>query len=178
MSGLQTDKRFTPAVIAAVQEVLDAADTGSLTKWNKIVDIFVQAKIAYKRMCKIGEVFIHPKNRGGLGINPFNAHETLATVHRIGCDADHLRKATAFEMHAVGNERQAQIAFNIKQIYSAKGMLAPATGEERVLSVACSHFTAAMRAAAAALIAAVKCEHDTESTRFSPVARAKSPLAE
>ena len=148
-SALQTDKRFTPEIIAAIEEVVDAENMGALTKWNKITEILFKAKIAYKRVCKIREVFIHPKNRGGLGINPFNAHETLATVHEIGCDKDHLRKAAAFEMQAVGEARDAQIAFNMRQIEAAAGLLADATGEERLLSVSCSHFTAALRAVAA-----------------------------
>ena len=43
--------------------------------------------------------------------------------------------------------RAAQLEFNMKLIEAAEGLLAPLSGDERVLSCACSHFTAGCRAA-------------------------------
>ena len=36
-------------------------------------------------------VLTHPKNRGGLGLNPFNAHLNLARVHRVGLETQATR---------------------------------------------------------------------------------------
>ena len=132
-----------------MDKLIDDKEMGILTRWNKILQIFLKAKIAFKRVVQIREVLVHPHNRSGLGLNPHNVHETLATIKTTGCDPDHLKKATAFEMAPVGQSRDEQIKFNQNLVDSAQGLLADLSGDERLLSVACSHFTAGCRASVA-----------------------------
>ena len=111
-----------------------------------------KAKVAYKRAVHIREVLVHPQNRSGLGVNPHNVHETLSTIKSTGCDKEHLKKATAFEMAPVGANRDAQLNFNHKLVENSEGLMAGVSGDERLLSVACSHFTAGCRASQAGCI--------------------------
>ncbi len=142
---------FDPNMVAMINAILkdSSEDVGALTKWNQILRILFEYRIPYKRMVKLCELLVHPKNRGGLGLNAHDAHEILAKVKRVGADLEHLRKACAFEMSPLGVVRQSQIDFNKKLVASSQGLLAPVTGEERLLTVACSHFSAGCRAAVA-----------------------------
>ena len=84
-------------------------------------------------------MLVHPRNRGGLGINAFNSHITGGKIVRVGADLDELRKATVIEMSHDESERELQFAFNKRLIARSKGLLAPVRGHERFLTVACSH---------------------------------------
>ena len=140
------DARFNAGMISKINEIRQSK-VGTLTKWNDILKILVVAKIAYSRHVKINELLVHPKNRGGLGLNAHNVHQTMQDVKTAGADTDHLRKATAFEMYPMGPEKEAQLEFNSRLITLADGLLAPMTGDEKLLTVACSHFSAGCRAA-------------------------------
>ena len=145
-SAAQADTRFTSEIIAKINSIMNNEKFGDLAKWNKVLSIFKEAKIAYSRNAKITEVLVSPKNRDGLGLNAYNVHECLATVLAIGTGHEHLREATAFEMCAVGGLRDEQITFNRQLISAAGGLLADLSGEERLCSISCSHFTAGCRA--------------------------------
>ena len=147
MALSKPDTRFTRELIDWVQGVIDG-DAGSLTKWNKISKSLSQAHILYKQRLPVWEVMVHPRNREGLGLNTFDVHKVLATIKRIGADPAAVHRATAFEMAPEGPERQAQVAFNSTLVERSGGFLAALRGSERVLSVACSHFTAGCRASA------------------------------
>ncbi len=142
---MKADNRFTAEMIEKINAILES-DIGDLAKWNKIVKIFKASKIAYTRKCKVGEVMVSKYNRDGLGLNAYNVHEVLATVLAIGTDLEHLHKATAFELSGVGALRDEEIKFNENLILNANGLLAELTGDERLCSVASSHFTASLRA--------------------------------
>ena len=142
----QGDSRITTFLIDEVQDIIDGPG-GSLTKFNKIMNKLWKANIPYRATLSIWDVLVHPENRSGLGLNPFDVHKTLAKVKEIGADKEAVHRACAFEMAPVGEEREAQIAFNQNLIERASGMLADLRGQERVCSVATSHFTAGCRAA-------------------------------
>ena len=140
---------FTPTMVQQIFDIMTDHETGSLTRWNQILDILSAHKLPTMRLVKLCELMVRPKNRGGLGVNPHDCHEILAKVKRIGCDPEHLRKATAFETSPFESVQQEQRAFNERLVQNARGLLATLTGEERLLTVACSHFTQGCRAAAA-----------------------------
>ncbi len=145
--GSVYEKELVDSVKAILENKVDGM--GALTKWNVILKILWEHHIPYKRIVKLTELMVHPKNRGGLGVNPHDAHEIIAKVKRIGADIEHLRKATAFELSPFPEEQQAQRNFNVKLVERSGGLLAPISGEERLLTVACSHFSQGCRAALA-----------------------------
>ena len=144
--SVPVDERFTTALIAEVNTGLQST-AGDLTKWNKVISILLKHKVAWRRIVKIAELMVHPKNRGGLGLNPHNVHRTLAIVKAVGADKEHVKKATAFEVAPSIDVQNDAPALNKSLIERAGGLLAPLTGDERLLTVACSHFSAGLCAA-------------------------------
>ena len=144
---VKADERFTSAVVDAVRKHLADSSRGALARWNDIWVVLEEAKITYVKTLLPGEVMVHPRNRGGTGLNAHEAHRTLSNVLSAGCDLEHLKKATCFELNPNdGSARQGAIDFNQELIDRADGLLPDLTGAERCLSVSCSHWTAACRA--------------------------------
>ena len=144
MSG-ECDARWTEEIVNQINSILQLK-AGALTKWNKIASILFEHNLAYKQRINLDEIFVHPKNRSGLGVNPHNAHQTLAVVKATGGDLEANRKTTCFEMAPHGATQQGQMQFNMDLITRSEGLLAPPTGRERYFSVASSHFSQACRA--------------------------------
>ena len=144
--AVQTDPRFTPELLAKINTEMAKQNIGDLAKWNATKSILTDAKIAYQRNCMVTEVMVSRFNRDGLGLNAFNVHQALATVTAVGTDIEHLHKAIAFELPAVGDMRSDELASNQRLIAGSDGLLAELTGNERLCWVACSHFTAACEA--------------------------------
>jgi hypothetical protein len=142
-----TTGRTVDGKVKADIDALIIGEGGKLTRWNKVIDLMQEHHLCYKRQVQIGECMVHRLNRGGLGLNPYNAHKTLAVIKAVGCDKEHLKKATAFEMPTDHTELKLNIDCNKSLIKSADGLLAPLTGEERLLTVSCSHTVASFRAA-------------------------------
>ena len=145
-AGDSLDNRYTPELIESVHSILKD-EGGSLTRWNKIVDLLASQHITYETKLTPWEVQVHIMNRGGLGLNAHEVHQKLAMVKEIGADPRAVHRATAFELPPQGPERTAATRFNEKLIERSGGLLAPLSGRERVASTACSHFNAACRAA-------------------------------
>ena len=53
------DNRFTKQVQNDVNAIMNSS-VGSLQKWNKVLEVLVSSKIAYKRTLSVDEVFVHP----------------------------------------------------------------------------------------------------------------------
>ena len=91
--------------------------------------------------------FVHPKNRGGLGLSWHNAHRNAKTIHHVGADLAQLVNAYAMEMASSEAKKAKQIEFNVDLISRSDGLLARPTGHERFLTLGCGHTVAACRAA-------------------------------
>ena len=48
------------------------------------MQILFKHKIAYKRVAQPSELFTHPKNRSGMGLNSYNVHKNLACIATVG----------------------------------------------------------------------------------------------
>ena len=158
---------FSQTMIDEIQIILDDTESGALTKWNQILGLLWLYKIPKKRLVKLEELMVHPKNRGGLGINIHDAHELIAKIKLIGCDPEHLKKATAFECSPFTEEKAMQVNFNKKLVKKAAGKMAPLTGEETLLTVACSHFSQGCRASKHGCVTDEKTIRDEGSGRIN-----------
>ena len=123
---------------------LDATD-GPNTRWKAIIAALLKHGVAYMRPLHSSEVFVHPDNRGTLGLNHHNVHRLIAKIKKVGADADKLLGATAFELSSIPGKQDFQVSFNNNLIDHSKGLLAPPTGKERYLSIATSHCAAGCR---------------------------------
>ena len=94
----------------------------------------------------VEQMLVHPKNRGNLGLNPWNVHKIGADVQQTGAKKDVLR-SVAIEMSQKAEVKQKQIDFNLKLCQRAGGAQVNCT--EKFLSIGGSHFAAFCRAALA-----------------------------
>ena len=139
------DVRLTEHVLILIKDIYTSKG-GALTKWNKIVTILRQKYISYKRLLRNVEVIVHPRNRGGLGVNAHNVHKNFAAIKAVGCDKEHLKKATAFELAPDPPAQGDAVEFNKLLVLRSGRLLAPLFGQERYVSVSCSHTVAGCRA--------------------------------
>ena len=116
------------------------------TIWAEAAACLKKHGLMYERLLHTDEVFVHPDNRGKLGLNHHNVHRNIGKIKKVGGDGSKLVGATCFELSCETATRDRQVKFNLKLITQSNGMLAPATGKERFLSVATGHAAAGVRA--------------------------------
>ena len=139
---------FPTVAIDEVRRILalDPEEAAILTKWNMVVKCLMDAGVACMRKVHPSELFCHPRNRGGLGLNHYNVHKNMRTIAHIGADESQLAGHACFEISTKEHIREKQIAFNLRLIKQAAGLLAGPTGKERYLTVGGGHTGAGCRA--------------------------------
>ena len=97
------DNALSPQCIRDVDAVLamDRKDIGPSTFWVMILDALKKHDVAYEKAQRCEEIFVHPKNRAGLGLNQYEVHRNTGMIKRVGADGSKLAGATAFEMSAI-----------------------------------------------------------------------------
>ena len=61
-------------------------------------EIMRKFNISYEKDLHTSEVFVHPDNRGKLGLNQHNVHRNLGKIKKSGGDGSRLAGATCFEL--------------------------------------------------------------------------------
>ena len=91
---------LTPSDIENNQALLsqDEKEVGVLALWRDIEEVLLNCGSACKREIHSDEIMCHPDNRGGMGINWYNAHRNLRLIKSVGVDIAKLTDATCFEM--------------------------------------------------------------------------------
>jgi hypothetical protein len=135
-------------VVLKVKAIM-AEESGPLSKFLLCKEVLLNAKVGYFSILDVDTMLVHPANRGGLGINHFNAHQTGFKIHKVGADLSQLKQACCVEMHPVGVAKELEVACNQKLVAKSAGMLAPVTGQERYVSLSCGHTAAFCKAAKA-----------------------------
>ena len=90
-----------------VDEQIAERDTGIVSRWNGILNTLLEHNVAYERpVIHVDELFTHPKNRGGLGLNQHNVQKNITDIATVGADKSKLAHACAFEMSTVPGRRE------------------------------------------------------------------------
>ncbi len=131
-------------MVSKVNQILES-DLGSFGKWNAVLECLIEHKLSYRQAIHPSQVCCHPSNRAGLGVSWQHAHAIGAAILKSGADQQMLIKATCFEMSSDRVTHQQQVAYNEKLVSSSNGYLAQLTGNERFLSVSCSHTVPCLR---------------------------------
>ena len=124
-----------------MKEVLESimkSDIGQLAKWQKIQQKLLQEGLAWFGTLPCDQLGVHPCNRGGSGVQPYQVHQTGETIVLNGADIGLLTSSVCFEMNPQDEKKKIQVAFNESLVQSSEGMLA-FTGKERYVTVAKSH---------------------------------------
>ena len=140
---------YPQATCDYVQTCIDDALCGAAapkTMWKDIVAHLDEHNILLRQHLTVSQVMVHDANRGGLGLNAYDAHKNGAKIMDIGVDEEELSKAVAFQRMPFEPNRSEQINFNKRLVDRSKNMLAPLTGREEVCSVGTGHTTAFFRA--------------------------------
>ena len=95
-------------------------------------------------MCELKEVhakffLVHMGNRGGLLLNPRDAHKNRADIQAAGADLELLSNAYCFELPPHGPRRAAHIEKNVALADRSEGLVAEVNGIERFISIGCGH---------------------------------------
>ncbi|CAK0899454.1 unnamed protein product [Prorocentrum cordatum] len=118
------------------------------TAAERIVKMLIVAGLAFVNKCQCDNVGTHMHNRDGTGLDVEKVHMLAQRICNQGWvwAWEEVRNAWAFEMPP-GDQRQAQIQFNVQLANSAEGYLAPwqDINALRYLSVTSSHTVAGLR---------------------------------
>jgi hypothetical protein len=118
------------------------------TTWKMIMQVFKREQILKpKRLVNVKDIFPHPKNRGGMMLNGFNAQANASKVQRVGANRDELHGAVCLEMNPFPATKKCQIDANLELVEKSKGLIAKPFGSESLLSLGTGHMVAFCRAA-------------------------------
>ena len=142
-------EKMKPAWATAVEQALKK-DAPALERWTEIETILRENRKCYRQVLRPGQVLVHPSNRSGLGLNGAQVHKTGAQVQSVGFSSMELKRSVCMEISTDRVVSQKAFGFNKRQVDMNGGLLAEVRGDERYMSLACSHFTAFCRACIAA----------------------------
>ena len=145
------EDRLTKDFVNEIKSIIDG-EGGALQKWLAILEMLKGNNLAYFINLSVNDLLVHNQNRGAMGVNAHEVHQTFAKVVAIGGDEEQLVKSTCFELPAHYPARGEQIEFNRSLVLQSGGLLAPVTGTERYLTCSSSHFTQGCRAAVAGCV--------------------------
>jgi hypothetical protein len=140
---------YKTTTVDFVQGLIDKVLSGNMAPKTALKDILEhlsEHNIVLQQKLTVEQVMVHPANRGGLGLNAYNAHANGEKILDIGVDEEELEKAMAFQRMPLEPLRSEQLAFNQRLVDSSKGMLSPLTGKEEVCSVGTGHTAAFFKA--------------------------------
>jgi hypothetical protein len=85
--------------VAEKVKAIMAEEGGPLSKFLLIKELLIAAKVGFYTTIDVDYILVHPANRGGLGINHYDAHQTGYKIHKVGADLSQLKQACCCEMH-------------------------------------------------------------------------------
>ena len=110
-----------------------------------VIDVLKDNGLATKEKMKVEFTGVHPRNRFGVGVDPAAVHELLSAILDQGFVESEIRdKLWAFQV-SPGDAGKAQVVFNTRLVSEANGLLGKAGPDIRILTVAGSHTTQALK---------------------------------
>jgi hypothetical protein len=142
---------YSAALVDEVQALIDRGfkEEAHRGLYLEVIDVLKKHNILYETWIEPSATMVHPSNRGGAGINAYNAHLNAALYIKSGFDPRELANAVSFEVCPHEPLRTLQVDFNSKLVSCADGLLAHLNGVERALTVGSSHTASFFKAAGA-----------------------------
>ena len=126
-------------------EAIIASHGGLLARWQKVQQKLVEKGLAWYATLTCDQLAVHPSNRGGSGVQPYEVHRKgEAIVNNGACEAL-LGSSVCIELSPKVSQRDAQVTFNKNLVTASEGLLAW-TSKERFATVAKSHTSQFMKA--------------------------------
>ena len=113
---------------------------------DKIVNLAMESGLATRRIVLARHCGIHPDNRGGSGVDPFNAQNLVLKISKQGYSETKLEQPMGFEKALSGTRlHDVQKAFNERNFAEANGYLRKLDFRDiEYLPATCSHTAAAI----------------------------------
>ena len=125
--------------------LLEKGKTQPLTSWLAMEKLMLAKTLAWKSTIAPVSMLVHPTNRSGLQLNPFEVHGKGVALLKMGLDPEKLRgQAVCSEVSLDPTIKKKQLAYN----FTGSPLLAKPGGMERCLSLSCSHTTQFLKAIA------------------------------
>jgi len=134
------------SIAAEISELIELSKDSCSQAWDKLEQLLVEKKYAWKSIVDPDLLLVHPFNRAGSGVSYKVVHALGEKILFQGCSMQALQQGVCFEMSRDPNKMMADIAFNNELVQRSNGMLAKVSGNERFLTVAGSHAGMFMKA--------------------------------
>ena len=136
-------------IVPQIQEVMDECKQkpeGIMQpSVDKIVKLAIASGLATRRIVLARHCGIHPDNRGGSGVDPFNAQNLVLKISKQGYSETKLEQPMGFEKALSGPLHGVQKAFNDRNFAEADGYLKTLDFRDiEYLPATCSHTAAAI----------------------------------
>ena len=92
-------------------------------------------------------LIVHSQNRSGMMLNSFDCHEKGLMALKVGWQESKVADSYCFEMSQNKAKKDSQMSAMQKLVQSSEKRLAPVTGQERFMTVSCSHMSQFAKAA-------------------------------
>lgn len=128
-----------------IMAMMEEGKEQPLAAWLKIEAKLMDVGLAWKAWLPPDAFLIHPSNRSGSLLNPYDIHKKGAFLLQVGLDPSALQGSTAFELSPKPDKRHEQVQFTKKHVASSK-YFPDVNGKERYLTVSSSHTTCFLKA--------------------------------
>lgn len=135
-----------PAWVGKVKALVDDVSMAINQKASRAVSVLVEAGLAYTAKLRPRDILVHPSNRGGQMVNPFDVSAKGQAICEVGWDCKKIREPVCVELPLDAAQRHSIVEANKNLSDQSNGMLAKPTGKERCCSISASHTTSFLKA--------------------------------
>jgi hypothetical protein len=100
------DHGFSAAVVAAGDAILRDKNKSIGEIKEEFIEFCRGLNMAEDKVIHSDKILVHPKNRGGLLVNPHNAHLNGSMIRRVGAQMAELRNAVSIQMSPDPQKRE------------------------------------------------------------------------
>lgn len=116
-------------------------------KVQKILQLLSDKGCMYTQVLQPHLLIVHSQNRSGMMLNSFDCHEKGLMALKVGWQESKVADSYCFEMSQNKAKKDSQMSAMQKLVQSSEKRLAPVTGQERFMTVSCSHMSQFAKAA-------------------------------
>ena len=135
-----------PAWVGKAKALVDDESMAINQKASRAMAILVEAGLAYSAKLRPRDILVHPSNRGGQMVNPFDVAAKGQAICEVGWDSKKIREPVCVELPFDAVKRHQIVEANRKLSDQSNGMLAKPFGKERCCSISASHTTSFLKA--------------------------------
>ena len=127
--------------ISAMEAIRDDPVLAVNLKAGKMLNML--GSLGYIRIqnLKPSQLLVHPENRSGATVNPFNVHQKGWQALKVGWSAKKLEESYALEVSHNWSVKHKQLQAMQTLVEASQGMLAPVAGTEQYMSLSASHMS-------------------------------------